>query len=90
MEEGRWNKIVERWSKVVGSYPKNTQKPNTAQCCPIHCKEPRPKIPNKYSQTRICDSPNFHIHVSVSDIYSHDRSAYCAAGNMWTYPGNIK
>jgi hypothetical protein len=27
-------------------------------------------------------SPNFHIHVSVSDlyVYSHDRSAYSAAG----------
>ncbi len=26
-------------------------------------------------------NPNFHIHVSVSDlIYSHDRSAYSAAG----------
>jgi hypothetical protein len=27
---------------------------------------------------------NFHIHVSVSDlyIYSHDRSAYSAAGNI--------
>ncbi len=36
-------------------------------------------------------SPNFHIHVSVSDfIYSHDhRSAYSAAGNMWADPGNI-
>jgi hypothetical protein len=29
-------------------------------------------------------SSNFHNHVSVSDlIYSHDRSAYSAAGNMW-------
>jgi hypothetical protein len=28
--------------------------------------------------------------VSVSDfIYSHDRSAYSAAGNMWFDPGNI-
>jgi hypothetical protein len=32
-----------------------------------------------------CQSPNFHIHVSVSD----DRSAYSAAENMWTNPGNI-
>jgi hypothetical protein len=32
--------------------------------------------------------PNFHIHVSAL-IYSHDRSAYSAAGNMWTDPGNI-
>ncbi len=36
-------------------------------------------------------SPNFHNHVSVSylSIYSHHRSAYFAAGNMWTDPGNI-
>ncbi len=36
-------------------------------------------------------SPNFHIHVSVCErfIYSHDRSAYSAAGNMWTHPGNL-
>ncbi len=36
-------------------------------------------------------SPNFHIHVSVSDlyVYSHNRSAYSAAGNMWTDPRNI-
>jgi hypothetical protein len=37
-------------------------------------------------------SPNFHIHVSVSDlhIYSHKRSAYSAVGKyMWTDPGNI-
>ncbi len=29
-------------------------------------------------------SPNFHIHVSVSDlyVYSHDESAYSAVGNM--------
>jgi hypothetical protein len=35
--------------------------------------------------------PNFHIHVSVIDIYiySHDRSAYSAGGNMWTAPGTI-
>ncbi len=35
-------------------------------------------------------SPDFHIPVSVSDLYinSHDRSASSAAGNMWTDPGN--
>jgi hypothetical protein len=26
--------------------------------------------------------PNFHIHVSVSDIYSHDGSGCFAGGNM--------
>ncbi len=61
---------------------------------PCTAKTPIPKIRNKYSQTR-----NFHIHVSVSDlyiptirhrfIYSHDRSVCSAAGNMWTDPGNI-
>jgi hypothetical protein len=37
-------------------------------------------------------TPNFHIHVSVSDsdvYYSHHRSAYSSAGNMWTDPENI-
>jgi len=35
-----------------------------------HCKEPIPKILNKYSQKRNCGhSPNFHIHVSVRDWY---------------------
>jgi hypothetical protein len=35
-------------------------------------------------------SPNFHIHVSVSDLYTvlPRGSAYSAAGNMWTDPGN--
>jgi hypothetical protein len=36
-------------------------------------------------------SPNFQIHVSVSElyIYSHDGAAVSAGGNMWTDPGNI-
>jgi hypothetical protein len=36
-------------------------------------------------------SPNFHIHVSVSElyVYSHDGAAVSAGGNMWTDPGNI-
>jgi hypothetical protein len=36
-------------------------------------------------------NPNFHIHVSVSGlyVYSHHRSAYSSAGNMWTDPENI-
>ncbi len=33
-------------------------------------------------------SPNFHIHVSVSDLYPR-RSPYSGAGNMWSNPGNI-
>jgi hypothetical protein len=29
-------------------------------------------------------SPNFHIHASVRDLYSHDQSAYSAGGgNMY-------
>jgi hypothetical protein len=35
-------------------------------------------------------SPNFHIRcVCERFIYSHDGSAYSAAGNMWTDPGII-
>jgi hypothetical protein len=30
-----------------------------------------------------------HSFVFERFIYSHDRSAYSAAGNMWTDPGNI-
>jgi hypothetical protein len=36
-------------------------------------------------------SANSYIHVSASDLYSHDRSAYSAAGKCkWTDRGNIK
>ncbi len=35
-------------------------------------------------------SPNFHIHVSVSELYiSTMGSAFSAGGNMWIDPGNI-
>jgi hypothetical protein len=35
-------------------------------------------------------SPNFHIHVAVSNfIHSHNRSVYSAAGHMRTDPGNL-
>ncbi len=36
-------------------------------------------------------SPNFHIHVSVSELYTyfHGEFAFSAGGNMWTDPGNI-
>jgi hypothetical protein len=54
-----------------------------------NCKEPMPKIRNNYSQRRNCQSPNFHIHVSVSDLYSHARSAYSSAekyvDRSWEY-----
>ncbi len=41
----------------------------------IHCKEPIPKIRNKHSQERNCAATQFHIHASLSD--------------MWTDSGNI-
>jgi hypothetical protein len=34
-------------------------------------------------------SPNFHIHVSVNELYSHGGSACSAGGNIKTDPGNI-
>jgi hypothetical protein len=35
-------------------------------------------------------SPNFHIHVSVSELYFPSiGSAFSVGGNMWTDPGNI-
>jgi hypothetical protein len=50
------------------------------------CKESLPKIRNNLRD----HSPNFHIHVSVSDLYSHHRSACSSEGIMWTDPGNIQ
>jgi hypothetical protein len=35
-------------------------------------------------------SLNFHIHVSVSELYIPTISAFSAGGNMWTDPGNIE
>jgi hypothetical protein len=36
-------------------------------------------------------SPNFHIHLSVSDLYIPTIALpHSAAGNMWTDPGTIK
>ncbi len=56
-----------------------------------HCTEPVSKI-------RIFPEKELRATVPISTfmclwaiyIYSHDRSAYSAAGNMWTDPGNIK
>ncbi len=53
-----------------------------------HCKELIPNISKQIfleKELRGGLGPNFHIHVSVSDLYtySHDGSAYSAAGNMW-------
>ncbi len=47
------------------------------KCSILHCKEPIPKILNKYYSHR----PNFHIMcLCTRFIDSHDRSAYSAAG----------
>ncbi len=34
-------------------------------------------------------SPNLHIHVSVNDLYSQDRSTYLAAAKQTDPPGNV-
>jgi hypothetical protein len=56
----------------------------------LHCIEPISKIRNKYSQKRNCvdTSPNFHIHVSVSNLYI-PTTDLPILGNMWSDPGNI-
>jgi hypothetical protein len=58
-----------------------------------HCKKPIPKFRNKYSQKRNCtDTVLISTFMCLGCkwfIYSHHRSAYSAAGNMWTDPGNI-
>ncbi len=55
-----------------------------------HCKDTMPKTFKKLFPEKELrrHSPNLHIDVYVSDL-THDRFAYYAAGNMWTYPGNI-
>jgi hypothetical protein len=57
-----------------------------------YCKDTIPKIRNKYSQKRNCSglSPNFHIHVSVSDLYIPMIGLpILLQENMWTDPVNI-
>jgi hypothetical protein len=57
----------------------------------LQCKEPIPKIWNKYSQERIArPQSQFPFHVSVSDLYIPTiELPYSAAGNVWTDPGNL-
>jgi hypothetical protein len=58
----------------------------------IHCKEPMLKIRNKYSQKKELrgHSPDFHIHVSVRDLYiSTIDLPILLQENMWTNPGII-
>ncbi len=54
-----------------------------------HCKENRIYVFLFWELRGI--SPNFHIHVSVSDFYtySRDRSAYFPEQNRQSDPGNI-
>ncbi len=58
----------------------------------IHCKATIPKIRNKYSpEKELCGlSPNFHIHVSVGDLYIPMIGLpILLQENMWTdYPEN--
>jgi hypothetical protein len=57
----------------------------------LHYKETIPKIQNKYSQEKELRGQSQFSHLCVYErvIYSHDRSAYSAAGNVRTDPGNI-
>jgi hypothetical protein len=65
-------------------------------CCPVlqraNTENSKQIFPEKElrSNAHPGHSPSFHIHVPVSDLYipTIDRSAYSAAGNMWTDPGN--
>jgi hypothetical protein len=60
----------------------------------MNCKDTIPKIRNKYSQKRKLGglSPNFYIHVYVSDLcmYSDHRSANSAAGKEVDRSGEYK
>ncbi len=64
----------------------------------IYCKDTIPKIRNKYSQERNCAgiSLNFHIHVTVSDLYipTIDLPIYSDAGKYvdrsWEYINHSK
>ncbi len=55
-----------------------------------HCKEPIPKIETNIPRKGFGWPQSQFPHICVCErfIYSHHRSAYSAAGNMWTDPGN--
>ncbi len=57
-----------------------------------HSKDAIPKIQSRYSQKKDCaaHSPNFHIHVSVSDLYTLSINLLILLQeNKWTDPGNM-
>jgi hypothetical protein len=57
----------------------------------LHCKELILKIPKQIFPEKELrgHSPNFHIHVSVSDLYILTINLPITAGNMWTDPWDI-
>jgi hypothetical protein len=62
--------------------------------CPHPCtaKNQYRKFETNIPRKRIARPQSQFPHSCVCErfIYSHDRSANSAAGNMWTYPGYIK
>ncbi len=65
--------------------------PRTAILQTLHCKDTKPKIRNKYKKKELCGlSPNFHIHLSVNDLYILTIGLpIVLQENMWTDPGNL-
>jgi hypothetical protein len=57
----------------------------------IHCKDTIPKCETNIPRKGIASlSPNFHIHVSVSDLHiSTIGLPFLLEGNTWTNLGNI-
>jgi hypothetical protein len=61
-------------------------------CHTIHCKEPIPKILKKIFPEKELrgHSPNFHIHVSMNNLYIPTISLpLLLQENMWTDPGRV-
>ena len=83
---GKYISPKDTWMWKLALRPRNSQKRNCVATVPIStfttfmCMWAIP-------QSRFPQSP--HSCVCERLIYSHNRSAYSAAGNMWTEPGNI-